>query len=273
MERLVPLLGRTLVIVAHPDDEAVGCGSLLQRMREPLILFATDGAPRDRYFWERYGSREAYARIRREETRKALAEIGVSQFEFLPPADNPKQLFLDQDLFLNIPRALEALSEIVTHMRPEALLTLAYEGGHPDHDTCAFLAWWIAREHVLPVWEMPLYHRTTDGVVVRQEFILPEGNEALFDATLAEVHRKRRAIQSYVSQDDILTEFNPAVERFRPQASYDFSRPPHPGVLNYEAWRWSVTGSQVVQAFGCCIDRHLHQAEFTRQGSAIRGLA
>lgn len=273
MERLVPLLGRTLVIVAHPDDECAGCGSLLQRVREPLVLFATDGAPRDPYFWERYGSREAYARVRREETRRALAEIGVSQFEFLPPENNPGQLFLDQDLFLNIPRALDAISEIVTHLRPEALLTLAYEGGHPDHDTCAFLAWWIAREYVLPVWEMPLYHRSTDGVVVRQEFILPEGNEVLFDATLAEVHRKRKAMQAYTSQGDILSEFNPAVERFRPQAAYDFGRPPHPGVLNYEAWRWSVTGSQVVQAFGCCIGRHLREMEFTRPGAAIRGLA
>ena len=273
MERLVPLLGRTLVIVAHPDDEMVGCGALLQRVREPLVLFTTDGAPRDRFFWQRYGSREAYARVRREEARKAMAEIGVTTFQFLPPSDNPRQLFLDQDLFLNIPQALEAISEIVAHMHPQALLTLAYEGGHPDHDTCAFLAWWIAREHLLPVWEMPLYHRSTDGVMVKQEFILPEGNEVLFDATLGEVHRKTRGIQAYISQGDILTEFNPAVERFRPQAAYDFTRPPHPGVLNYEAWKWPMTGSQVVQAFGCCIDCHLREPEFSRPGAAIRGLA
>jgi LmbE family N-acetylglucosaminyl deacetylase len=273
MERLAPLVGRTLVIVAHPDDEIVGCGSLLQRVREPLVLFATDGAPRDRFFWEKYGSREAYAARRRQEARAALAELGVAQFEFLPPANNSGQLFVDQDLFLNIPRALEAISDIVTHMQPEALLTLAYEGGHPDHDTCAFLAWWIAREHVLPAWEMPLYHRSTDGMMVRQEFIVPEGDEVLFDATLAEVERKRRALRAYTSQHDVITEFNPAVERFRPQASYNFRRPPHPGILNYEAWQWPVTGSQLVQAFGCCIDCHLHPFEVTHPGSAIRGLA
>jgi LmbE family N-acetylglucosaminyl deacetylase len=273
MESLAPLLGKTLVIVAHPDDEIAGCGALLQRVREPLILFATDGAPRERFFWQKYGTREAYACIRREEARVALGQIGVSQFEFLPPANNAGQLFLDQDLFLNIPRALEAISEIVTHLRPEALLTLAYEGGHPDHDTCAFLAWWISREHLLPVWEMPLYHRSTDGVMVHQEFIVPEGNEVLFDATLGEVHRKRKAVEAYASQGDMLSAFNPAIERFRAQASYDFHRPPHPGVLNYEAWQWPVTGSQVVEAFGCCIDRHLHPYEITHPGSAIRGLA
>ena len=273
MERLAPLLGKTLVIVAHPDDEIVGCGALLQRMREPLVLFATDGAPRQQFFWEKFGSRETYAQIRRDEARAALAEIGVDRFEFLPPADNPGQLFLDQDLFLHIPRALEAISEIVTHVQPEALLTLAYEGGHPDHDTCAFLTWWIAREHVLPVWEMPLYHRSSAGALVPQEFIVPEGDEVLFDATLVEVHRKRKAIEAYASQNDTLGMFNPAIERFRPQASYNFRRPPHPGILNYESWQWPVTGSQLVQAFACCIDCHLHPAEVHDPGARIRGLA
>ncbi len=270
MERLVPLLGRTLVLVAHPDDEVAGCGALLQRVREPLILFATDGAPRDPYFWNKYGSREAYAQVRREEARVALGEIGVERVEFLAPSGSPNQPFVDQDLFLNIPRALEALSEIVTAIRPEALLTLAYEGGHPDHDTCAFLSWWIAREHVLPVWEMPLYHRSVDGVGVVQSFVAPEGDEVLFDATLEEVARKRASWAAYASQNLTLCQFNPAIERFRPQAAYDFSRPPHPGVLNYEAWQWPVTGSQLVQAFSCCIKR---PAEVQHPGLAIRGLA
>lgn len=273
MENLAPLLGRTLVIVAHPDDEAVGCGALLQRMREPLVLFCSDGAPRDRYFWEKFGSREAYSQARRQEARSALAEIGVMQVEFLPPSPNPQQLFVDQDLFLYIPQALESISEIVTHLQPEALLTLAYEGGHPDHDTCAFLSWWTARELVLPSWEMPLYHRAAGDEIVFQQFIMPEGNEALFDATPEEVKRKRAMLDQYVSQGDLISKFNPAVERFRPQAAYNFSRPPHPGRLNYEAWQWPVTGSQLVQAFSCCIDSHLRPPAVRHPGSAVRGLA
>src|SRR3954464_14150939 len=47
MDLLAPLLGRTLVIVAHPDDEAVACAALLQRMREAHVLFCTDGGPLD----------------------------------------------------------------------------------------------------------------------------------------------------------------------------------------------------------------------------------
>jgi hypothetical protein len=121
---------------------------------------------------------------------------------------------------------------------------------------------------------MPLYHRSLEGASVRQEFMMPEGDEVLVDSTVEEVERKRAAICAYVSQGDILARFNPAVERLRPQAAYDFSRPPHPGLLNYEAWQWPVTGAQLVEAFKCCIDCNLHpQDEPQQPGAAIRGLA
>ena len=40
------LLGRTMVLVAHPDDECVLCGGILQKMRDPVVVYATDGAHR-----------------------------------------------------------------------------------------------------------------------------------------------------------------------------------------------------------------------------------
>ena len=273
MDLLAPLLGRTLVIVAHPDDEAVGCGGLLQRIREPIVLFCTDGAPRDRYFWEKFGSREDYAALRREEARRALSNVRVKRLEFLPPEPNPDQLFIDQDLFLNIPKALERIDTLIRKMQPEALLTLAYEGGHPDHDTCAFLAACMSREHVLPAWEIPLYHRKPDGAMEKQCFILPEGDEVLFDTMPQEVERKHRMLDAYASQKETIDLFNPAIERFRPQAAYDFSRPPHCGTLNYEAWGWPMTGAQLSQAFHCCNKRHDQEPDPKDPGSAIRGYA
>lgn len=273
MEQLAPLLGKTLVIVAHPDDESVGCGGLMQRMREAVVLYCTDGAPRDEYFWRAYGSREAYARVRRQEAARAAAEVGVKRIEFLPPAENPGRIFVDQDLFLNIPAALHGISTLVEEIRPDVLLSLAYEGGHPDHDTCAFLTSWISREYVIPAWELPLYHRTVDGAEVRQEFLVAEGNEVLFDATPGEVERKHRMLNAYASQKQTIDLFNPAIERFRPQAAYDFSRPPHHGKLNYEVWGWPITGSQLVEAFRCCTDSHRHPRQPEMPGSTVRGLA
>src|SRR5690349_7127401 len=101
MDTFTPLLGRTLIIVAHPDDEAVTCAALMQRMREPSVLFCTDGAPLDPYFWNRYGSREAYTQLRQQEARLALSRVGVSNVEFLRTRSSG--YIIDQQLFQRLP--------------------------------------------------------------------------------------------------------------------------------------------------------------------------
>src|SRR5437588_11264998 len=113
---LAPLLGRTLFIVAHPDDESISCGGLLQHMREACVVFATDGAPEDEYFWSRHGSREAYASLRESEARAALAAVGVKGSEFL--ARQARTPLIDQRLYLSLPAAFNALSVIVERRRP-----------------------------------------------------------------------------------------------------------------------------------------------------------
>lgn len=246
MDGLAPLLGRTLVLVAHPDDESAGCGALLQRMREPMVVFATDGAPRDPYFWKKYGSREAYAELRRKEAVQAMAAVGVRNYGFLSSATGA---FVDQELFRRVGEAIDRLDAIVEEMRPEAMLSLAYEGGHPDHDTCNFIAAMIASERRLPVWEFPLYHRSIDGVGVPQQFPFASDGEVVLQVTAEERERKDEMLAAYPSQFTVLEQFDLDTERFRPMAAYDYSRPIHDGVLNYEAWEWKMTGKEVSAAF------------------------
>jgi LmbE family N-acetylglucosaminyl deacetylase len=241
---LRPLLGRTLVLAAHPDDEAVGCGALLQRMSDPVVIFATDGAPRSDYFWGRYGSREEYARLRAAEAQHALEAIGVAHFHFLCE-DEP---VADQELYTQLDRAYASLAETVESEMPDAILTLAYEGGHPDHDACCFLANLAARQFGLPVWEMPLYHRV-GGQIERQEFVLP-AREFAIEGSVQELEHKQRMIDAYASQAETLREFSPPLERFRPMLAYDFSRPPIAAELNYEAWQWPMSGDDLCRAFG-----------------------
>ncbi|MGC2111752.1 MAG: PIG-L family deacetylase [Candidatus Korobacteraceae bacterium] len=248
MAWLDELLGRTLVLVAHPDDECIAFGALLQRMREPLVVFATNGSPRDSYFWQKYGSREAYAAIRRKEALQAMSAVGVKDVVFLADMPGGEQL-VDQELFRNLTAAFDLLADLVRRRLITALLTLAYEGGHPDHDSCSFLAAQLAKLASIPCWEAPLYHRMEDGQSVFQQFMTLTGDEEDVRPTEEEQARKREMCHAYSSQGDSLQHFDVSREVVRPQIAYDFSRPPHRGKVNYEAWEWNMTAAEVSGAF------------------------
>ena len=257
MDELEPLLGRTLVLVAHQDDETIGCGALLQRIRDPLVVFATDGAPRDQKFWHGLGTRFEYVQERKNEALQVLQIAGVQDCEFL--ADYGPDVFVDQELFRRLREALDVLARIVQAARPKVLLTHAYEGGHPDHDACSFIGCVLGRQFGLQVWEMPLYYRLQEPKGI-QQFLQEGKGEIVLEPTPAEREIKDLMVRSYVSQTEIFLEFPERTERFRPQLDYDYSRPPHEGLLNYEAWGWPISGKEVAAAF----------AEFSQARSARR---
>jgi LmbE family N-acetylglucosaminyl deacetylase len=254
------LLGTTIILVAHPDDEVIGFGALMQRMRKAVVVFATDGAPRDEYFWKPYGSREAYAEVRKDEARAAVAIAGAEAM-FL--ADRVDGGIADQELFRRLPQATNAMRELVAQLRPDALLTLSYEGGHPDHDSACFIASVIGRSMGIPVWEAPLYHREPDGTGAVQKFHQLSGHEVELKVEGEEMRRKLEMFHTYKSQKLTLDVFRPEVEKFRPVENYDFTRPPMPWKLNYEIWQWNMTGQQVAAAFA----EYLRSEEVMQQES------
>jgi LmbE family N-acetylglucosaminyl deacetylase len=262
MDMLSSLLGRTLLVLAHPDDECVTYGALLQRMADPIVRFMTDGAPRDAYFWGRYGSREAYAALRQQEARRALARLGVERIEFVSegyhgrnrqPSDGAaSDILVDQELFRILPAAWRELADAVRRLQPQALLTLAYEGGHPDHDSCNLLVSLAAKQFELPAWEAPIYNHASETDADRletQRFTRENGTEIDVRPSALEVERKRAMWSEYASQGDFLQLFSPERECVRPLPAYDYSLPPHPGQLNYERWQWPMTGNDVCRAF------------------------
>jgi N-acetylglucosamine malate deacetylase 2 len=270
------LTGRVLVLVAHADDESVGYGALLQKMREALVVIATDGAPRDPYFWERFGSREAYAAVRRDEARRAMRMAGVRELVLLAEEDSRLE---DQRLFLNLAAAFGQLEKLVERVRPEAIATLAYEGGHPDHDSCSLLGARLGEQFGVPVWEAPLYTRGDrdrtlmratkfadpalakrrqmwatrggrDGDDLRlQQFICESGGEMVVEIGAGELERKLAMCAQYASQGDFLQTFDVRREVVRPQAKYDYGRAPHEGRTNYEQWQWWMSAQDVSAKF------------------------
>lgn len=252
------LTGRVLVLVAHADDESVGYGALLQQMREAVVVIATDCAPRDPYFWQRFGSREAYAALRREEARRAMQVAGVRELVLLAEEDARLE---DQRLFLNLAAAYGRLASLVERVRPEAIATLAYEGGHPDHDSCSLLGARLGERFALPVWEAPLYHweynpdpcadvRADSGGELRlQEFVCNSGGEAVVEIGAGELERKRAMCAQYASQGDFLQTFDARRELVRPQVRYEYGRAPHQGQTNYERWQWWMSAQEVSAKF------------------------
>ncbi|HEY6305861.1 MAG TPA: PIG-L family deacetylase [Candidatus Angelobacter sp.] len=252
MDALRPLLGTTLVLVAHPDDEVILCGALMQKMQRAVVVFSTDGAPRDEGFWRQYGSRQAYAEVRRQEARQALDAVGACPV-FL--SDRVDDGIADQELFRRLPEAVTAVKKIVAHLGPDCILTPAYEGGHPDHDAACFIGWVVGRHASLPlpVWEGPLYHRRADGASAPQTFPELTGFEVELRAECGTLQKKIEMWRAYKSQGLVLDGFRADLETFRPMAAYEFSRPPLPWKLNYEQWGWGISGAEVSAAFAACV--------------------
>jgi LmbE family N-acetylglucosaminyl deacetylase len=263
MAALTSLLENTLIVVAHPDDETIGAGCLMQQMYEARIVYATDGAPLDPQFWLKYQNREHYASVRKLEACDALAYADVDELVFL--TDGAGNSFPDQELFRHLDEAAESLRKIIARTSPTALLTIAYEGGHPDHDCCNFLVSQIAKQNGIPAWEMPLYHRALGGQK-NQEFWDAGGNESILEPTYAEIKKKQQMLAAYSSQTDVLKQFSSPLERFRPLAAerYDYFHPPHPGQLNYEAWGWPMRGADICASFA----EYLHERSIGDRRSA-----
>lgn len=244
-------LHRPLVLAPHPDDEAAGCGLLLQRSSEPAVAFLTDGAPRDDHFWKACKTREEYAQLRRREAQAAVTLQGARAFFC--------EQVVDQELFRNLEAVQRWLDALVAEIGPSALVAPAFEGGHPDHDAANLLAFVVGQSRDVPVWEFPCYHRSVDGALVHQVFRATAGGEVVLTATPAEWDCKLRMYAAYASQREVLQHFDAETEQVRPLARYDYSAPPHPGTLNYEAWHWGIGGSEVAEQFALHLRRHAGQ--------------
>jgi LmbE family N-acetylglucosaminyl deacetylase len=249
-----------LLVVAHPDDEVLGLGSRLPRLRGLHIAFATDGAPRDMADARNLGfaTREAYAAARTHEADEALAMLGVGQ-------ERVHRLgFVDQELALRLDDLVDRCASLIAELRPATVITHAYEGGHPDHDTLA-LAVRLACHRQLE------RDQSEPGVVEFAGYHDPDGSGRLVTGTFlpasvptvtlrlspTERTRKRQAMACYRTQAQVLRLFCPDREPLRVAPRYRFAAPPHPWPPFYEHFvrgldgaRWRKLAQQALERSG-----------------------
>lgn len=238
-----PIGARLLIVVAHPDDETIGTGAQLWRLRDVLLVHVTDGAPRDGEDARRNGFvvPADYAAARRRELAAALTAgggAGVRTAEFGIP---------DKEAFLDLTGLTRRLAEVLRQERPAAVLTHSYEGGHPDHDAAAFAVHAACRGCAAAeqpvIIEMPFYHAHA-GQMVTGRFLPNWSEEVVVPLGDADLLKKRRMVDCFHTQREILSCFEVGAERYRLAPAYNFRDPPHSGALLYETFGWGISGRE-----------------------------
>jgi N-acetylglucosamine malate deacetylase 2 len=237
---------KTLVIVAHPDDEVIGTGSRLGRLRQARFIHVTDGAPRDGRDAAAHGlaSAEAYAGIRRKELLAALGLCGIGP-EQACCLDCP-----DQQVTIHMEAIARDLQRLLLQSEPQVILTHPYEGGHPDHDATALAVhaavalYRRASDCVPDLVEMSSYHMGPNGICPCEFLHHPDCEAAIVHLTAPERQFKQRLFDCFPTQRETLRYFPTEIECFRVAPAYDFTTPPHPGKLFYECFDWGMSGDR-----------------------------
>ena len=258
LETLERLLGlapgpqpSVMIVSAHPDDETIGAGAQIPRIERLLIVEVTDGSPARPVDAHNAGfaTRHAYAAARRNELLAALHLGGI-------PSGRVLELgVVDQEASLELSGLTRVILRNIWDFQADAVLTHPYEGGHPDHDACAFAVQeacrLMARAHLTSPAriEMAGYHAWRGepevATIETGEFLpYPDCMEIVVALDPAARELKRRMFNCFQSQEGMLSHFHTDSERFRIAPEYDFTRPPHPGRLLYERFDWGMSGAR-----------------------------
>jgi len=236
---------RILIVVAHPDDETIGAGIWMARRPSCdgiTLLHVTDGSPRNLSDARSAGfaTREEYAAERR---RELLAAVGLAGIR---PEQCRALGFVDQEASFDLRLLVASIRDVIAELKPGLILTHPYEGGHPDHDACAFAVAQALKR--APHYEFVSYHNGPAGLIPGK-FLREEGSEEILTLSPAERELKTAMFECFRTQKRVLDWFSIDQERFRIAPKYDFTQPPHEGELLYERfgfatgddWRRSAT--------------------------------
>lgn len=222
---------RILVLIPHPDDEAVGAALAIRRaVADGAAVFGLDlthGCPP-------HAALPARIARRRGEAEAAAAALGLTRIA----DDGVPARALRHALASAYGRVLAAIDTHAIDM----LWTPAYEGAHADHDSANALAHAARRARPgLGAWEFAEYNNA-GGRPRANRFPSTRGGEiAIEPADEDDGNWKASILALYASERFNLRNVGggmPLREAFRPLPAHDYARPPHAGRLYYERFHW-----------------------------------
>lgn len=238
---------RAMLVFAHPDDETIALGARMGRFQEAHFVHVTDGAPGNEEDSRAHGFTVLadYRQARERELMEMFAVAGLSRVSHnclnVP----------DQEASLQLAEITRDVVQHIAHHEPEVIFTHPFEGGHPDHDACAFavhhaVTMHDAQKSASPmIIEAPFYHAGPQGFELGT---FPQSDqstpEIVYELTPAEKRRKHALIACFTTQRETLGGFHDATERYRIAPRYDFTRPPHPGKVLYDLYPWGMTSER-----------------------------
>ena len=125
---------RLLIVVAHPDDESFGCGSVLARAaangHDTAVVCATLGEAGESRI-----ETDDLAALRESELRAAAAILGVGLVRLLGHLDSAMSGEPPPGALVSVDPAVLAaeVQDVIEELRPDVVVTLDASDGHRDH--------------------------------------------------------------------------------------------------------------------------------------------
>lgn len=247
---------RILILIPHPDDEVVACAAAIGRAKKAgakiFAFYLTSGCPAsdELWPWQRPSANRRIAR-RRAEGERAAEKLGI-----MPAAWSSRPA---RHLWRQLSKALHEAENVIARCRIDQIWVPAYEGGNADHDGLNAIGAILSQG--ISVLEFAEYN-WLGGTVNSQSFPYPSRDVQTIILTEEEQRLKRQCLEIYESERRNLSYVATTQESFRPIARYDYSKPPHPGLLWYMRFHWTPfphpgidfsTSSMVCKAITCLL--------------------
>lgn len=224
LSRVLAQAQRPLVVLAHQDDE-LGCTGVLQRTSDRVtVIFMTNGdglAPAEGE------DPRVYAELRRKEALGSLRAAGIAADSVRFLGHSEIEIYRHMALLTrqptNRPSVVdffkpihESIAQAIAEVRPDVVFTVAFQGGHPEHDLAHFFTAHslrtIAGTHSIPIpplYQFPEYELT---ILIPMRFRPWYRGEILWvELTEEELVRKRAMVDCYPSQKGLVRRFERVV--------------------------------------------------------------